>query len=186
MDKQEEQVYAIYYQRFYDFLQRPLEVRIEDMPFTHRLVATVRTSLGIEEVYRQMQGEVWSPNGEVRPLIRSLHLSHTSMSVCDVAWDAGGRYHICSEEGFKLLGVRHRYLMKPSGKTLWLVGAENGNFGDFVICDRPERIPADFKACEAFDWIPLYRLEVLADKLAQTLGVDVFVDIVGAASERSR
>lgn len=38
----------------------------------------------LEEVYYQMQGEIWSPNGEARALIREKGLEHTSMSVGDV------------------------------------------------------------------------------------------------------
>jgi hypothetical protein len=39
-----------------------------------------------------MQGEVWSPNGEARPLIECLGLGHTSMSIGDVAQDPQGVY----------------------------------------------------------------------------------------------
>lgn len=38
----------------------------------------------LHEVYHHFQAEVWSPNGEARPLIRALHLKHTSMSVGDL------------------------------------------------------------------------------------------------------
>src|SRR5262245_27150813 len=38
----------------------------------------------LENVYVQMQGEVWSPIGEARDLIMSKGLRHTSMSVGDV------------------------------------------------------------------------------------------------------
>ena len=44
----------------------------------------------LEDVFRHMQGEVWSPNGEARDLIRSLGLCHTSMSVGDVVVDENG------------------------------------------------------------------------------------------------
>lgn len=37
-----------------------------------------------EEVFRLMQAEFWSPNGEKRSYIKSQGLSHTSMSVGDV------------------------------------------------------------------------------------------------------
>ena len=37
-----------------------------------------------ERIYQMLQGEVWSPNGEANKLIRSLGISHTSMSVGDV------------------------------------------------------------------------------------------------------
>lgn len=37
-----------------------------------------------ERIYQMLQGEVWSPNGEANKLIRSLGISHTSMSVGDI------------------------------------------------------------------------------------------------------
>ena len=44
----------------------------------------------LERIYRIMQAEVWSPNGEARELIESLGLRHTSMSVGDVVVVEGG------------------------------------------------------------------------------------------------
>jgi hypothetical protein len=41
----------------------------------------------LEWIYRHMQGEVWSPNGEARDLIMSKGLAHTSMSVGDIIVD---------------------------------------------------------------------------------------------------
>lgn len=41
----------------------------------------------LEQIYSDMQGERWSPNGEARFLIKSLNLQHTSMSVGDVVED---------------------------------------------------------------------------------------------------
>ena len=52
----------------------------------------------------QNQGEVWSPNGEARDLIRRKGLRHTSMSVGDVIEDVGaGRFYIVASVGFDLL-----------------------------------------------------------------------------------
>jgi len=49
-----------------------------------------------------MQGEIWSPNGEARPLIESLGLSHTSMSVGDVFEDEStGKLYLCEFYSFK-------------------------------------------------------------------------------------
>ena len=50
-----------------------------------------------------MQGENWSPNGEARPLIAQLDLSHTSMSIGDVAVDEVGIAHLVTACGFKPL-----------------------------------------------------------------------------------
>ena len=46
----------------------------------------------LDDAWRQMQAEHWSPNGEARPLMERLGLSHTSMSVGDVIRDKDGAY----------------------------------------------------------------------------------------------
>ncbi len=52
----------------------------------YKLVNTVY-AIDMDAVYYFMQGEIWSPNGEAKDLIRSLGLSHTSMSIGDVVCD---------------------------------------------------------------------------------------------------
>lgn len=54
----------------------------------------------LEKVFRDMQGEFWSPNGEARPLIRSKGLQHTSMSVGD-AVVADGKLWLVDRFGFQ-------------------------------------------------------------------------------------
>jgi hypothetical protein len=56
-----------------------------------------------DDVFCQMQGEVWSPNGEAVPLIESLGLTHTSMSVGDVVRDGDGTFWQCALLGWKKL-----------------------------------------------------------------------------------
>ncbi len=45
----------------------------------------------LEQVFQYLQGEIWSPRGEARELMRELGLNHTSMSVGDLIqnqwWD---------------------------------------------------------------------------------------------------
>ena len=53
----------------------------------------------LEWVFRHMQGEVWSPNGEARPLIAGKGLTHTSMSVGDVI-RTGGKTYVVKGTGF--------------------------------------------------------------------------------------
>jgi len=68
---------------------------------THVLVGKISANHP-EKAWMMMQGEHWSPNGEARNLIRSLGLSHTSMSAGDIvkignkAWmvDQLGMYEI--------------------------------------------------------------------------------------------
>jgi len=55
----------------------------------------------LDSVYTQMQGEIWSPNGEARQLIKSLGLSHTSMSVGDVIETPDGKFHEVDSIGFR-------------------------------------------------------------------------------------
>ena len=46
----------------------------------------------LDYIFVQMQGEVWSPNGEARSLIEGKGLSHTSMSVGDIIVGNGETY----------------------------------------------------------------------------------------------
>jgi hypothetical protein len=50
-----------------------------------------------------MQAENWSPNGEARPLLKRLGLTHTSMSVGDVIRDEEGTYWECMDLGWRAL-----------------------------------------------------------------------------------
>ena len=78
-------------------------ITVEKLSETHVFVREVEAeSKG--EVYCSMQGEVWSPRGEAKPLIKRLGLSHTSMSIGDVVQDQDGRYWLCVEMGWKELG----------------------------------------------------------------------------------
>jgi hypothetical protein len=49
----------------------------------------------LDDAWCQMQAERWSPNGEARPLLERLGLSHTSMSVGDVILDEDGIHWEC-------------------------------------------------------------------------------------------
>jgi hypothetical protein len=54
------------------------------------------------DIYFQMQGEVWSPNGEARELIKSKGLQHTSMCVGDVVFDIEeNKYYEVDRVGYK-------------------------------------------------------------------------------------
>lgn len=58
---------------------------------------------GLDDAFRLMQGENWSPNGEARELLQALGLNHTSMSVGDVLRDEEGMYWECLERGWRAL-----------------------------------------------------------------------------------
>mgnify|MGYP001071844401 CR=1 FL=1 len=55
----------------------------------------------LDDLFRVMQGEVWSPHGEAREHIKKLGLSHTSMSVGDIVRDDLGNYYVCKPVGWK-------------------------------------------------------------------------------------
>ncbi len=96
-------IYTVYYQRFFGLL-KPLETKHKYLNFSHRRVKQVETA-SPDEVYRQMQGEVWSPHGEARELIKSLYLGHTSLSVGDVVRDGDGNFWVCNLSGWLPMGA---------------------------------------------------------------------------------
>ena len=57
----------------------------------------------LDDAWRQMQAEYWSPQGEARPLLEHLGLCHTSMSVGDVIRDEDGTYWECLDLGWRPL-----------------------------------------------------------------------------------
>jgi len=65
---------------------------------THVCIGLVEETY-LEAVFRMMQGENWSPNGEARYYIKARGLQHTSMSVGDVV-EKGGRFYIVDSMGF--------------------------------------------------------------------------------------
>jgi hypothetical protein len=75
---------------------------VELLPVTHRFVRDLDVPRR-EDVFTQMQGKVWSPNGEARELISSLGLHHTSMSIGDVVQDEDGVHWMCAHLGWKRL-----------------------------------------------------------------------------------
>lgn len=79
------------------------EITLDKLAETHRKVRTIDVKTP-DEAFYEMQGEVWSPNGEARELILSLGLRHTSMSSGDVLHDLEtGDYMICAPIGWKKL-----------------------------------------------------------------------------------
>jgi hypothetical protein len=66
--------------------------------------APLENMLGL--IFHHFQGEVWSPNGEARDLIRSKGLEHTSMSVGDVIVNkANGQVFVVAPRGFDLVSA---------------------------------------------------------------------------------
>ena len=68
---------------------------------THKPLCSV-IATDLDDVFRKMQGESWSPWGEMRPLIERLGLHHTSMSVGDIVYDPElDRYFEVDIRGFR-------------------------------------------------------------------------------------
>jgi hypothetical protein len=70
---------------------------------THLKVAEVLAEC-LEDVFDDMQGENWSPNGEQRKLIEDLGLTHTSLSIDDAVFDVQNhRLYLCENFGWREL-----------------------------------------------------------------------------------
>ncbi len=99
--------FDVYYQKPQVRLERAFEaahVTLNNVQKTHKLVRSAVVASDIDNLFYLMQGEIWSPNGEARPLIQKLGLSHTSMSVGDVAHDvAEDKWYVCEFMGWKEL-----------------------------------------------------------------------------------
>lgn len=93
--------YDVYYwKQLVDFRRINKEMFDENYVF----VKTVHAN-SPEEVFANMQGEVFSPNGEARDYIQWLGLSHTSMSVGDIMFcaDESPAHLMADMIGFKEL-----------------------------------------------------------------------------------
>lgn len=79
------------------------EISINTITETHMYLKTIQKD-SLEDAFVYMQGEVWSPNGEARELIREKGLHHTSMSVGDVIHDIeGDLWYKCLDLGWEIL-----------------------------------------------------------------------------------
>jgi hypothetical protein len=67
---------------------------------THAHLGDIRLT-DLEDIYRTMQGEIWSPNGEAKELIQEKGVGHTSMSIGDVVVLQDGSRHMVYANGFK-------------------------------------------------------------------------------------
>jgi hypothetical protein len=88
--------YAIYYRVDANFREdRDLPRHEVFDPEFFRLVSVIEAK-NADDAYMNMQGEMWSPMGEARFMIRRLGLRHTSMSIGDVLYDlfSGDMYQV--------------------------------------------------------------------------------------------
>ena len=68
---------------------------------THALIGSVKGT-DKERLFHLLQGEMWSPQGEARDIIKKSGSSHTSMSVGDVI-EVGGKAFMVDQSGFQEL-----------------------------------------------------------------------------------
>jgi len=71
----------------------------KNLGYTHVFLGRIKES-NPSNVFRMMQGEMWSPEGEARTMIRRKGLGHTSMSVGDII-RIGGKTLFVDRTGFK-------------------------------------------------------------------------------------
>lgn len=74
--------FAIWYKRNPTFWPDP-HLTAANLGETHVMLRILQAE-DREDAFMTMQGCIWSPNGEARPLIEKKGLRHTSMSVGDV------------------------------------------------------------------------------------------------------
>lgn len=78
----------------------------DEMPTVRTLEKTHvflgKVNLPLDKVFMRMQGEMWSPLGEARGLIKGAGLGHTSMTMGDVVIVDGVAYMVALE-GFERL-----------------------------------------------------------------------------------
>jgi hypothetical protein len=81
--------------------ERGMMPKVDDLAETHVFLRYCDAE-SVGQVFGMMQGEVWSPNGEARDRINALGLSHTSMSVGDIAVNVANKEtFLCDRFGFK-------------------------------------------------------------------------------------
>jgi len=99
----------VFYQKFpYGFQGRSGQAPVEGhiaLPMTHTHVLDIlipyalKFDAALDAVYRKMQAEYWSLNGEAMTLLEQKLLRHTSMSPGDVIY-LDGSYHLVGGQGF--------------------------------------------------------------------------------------
>ena len=168
-------IYVVYYQRFFGLL-RPAEVKRRWLNFSHRRVRTL-TAASPDEVYQQMQAEIWSPHGEARRLIRRLRLEHTSLSVGDVVHSASGEMWVCDVCGWRPLPPE-TFVDDVTQPALWLVtDVDARQIKRLKLRAEWACLPATAVSIEAVAWIAFADLVSLARLIEQRLGWSVWIDL---------
>ena len=91
--------YQVYYKKD---IRLTVEEAIKNFPENYVPVMRLNEE-NLEDVYFEMQGEQWSPNGEARRAIKDLGLSHTSIMIGDIVEEIKtGRQFIVDWIGFEV------------------------------------------------------------------------------------
>jgi hypothetical protein len=92
-----------YFAKFIHGIEIPTRQQLEE---THVHLLDLEAST-LDAIFSSMQGEVWSPNGEARSLIKGKGLAHTSMSIGDVVEDIDtGEMFACAFVGWSKMEER--------------------------------------------------------------------------------
>lgn len=94
--------FKIYYAKKPTFFEKDEPKDLADFRERWAYIKTVQ-AYGLEDVFRMMQAENWSPRGEARDLIRKAGVNHTSMSVGDIVETEDGLYYIVADVGFHVV-----------------------------------------------------------------------------------
>jgi len=70
---------------------------------THVCLGKIKGTDNIDDLSFLLQGEIWSPEGEARDLIRSKNLCHTSISIGDMVEMENGDLYLLGFGGFEKL-----------------------------------------------------------------------------------
>ena len=87
-----------------------------------------------EKIFMMMQGDMWSPKGQARNMVRASGTGHTSMSVGDII-KIGNEYLMVDRFGFHKLGDQpvEEMSFKDAGATL---GGTIGTAGGFALTKK--------------------------------------------------
>lgn len=85
------------------FGELPKKMDIQEFFINYKPVEILQAD-SLEEVYSRMQGENWSPNGEMRDFILAQGINHTSMSIGDVVYSQeDDKFYMVDRFGFEEL-----------------------------------------------------------------------------------
>lgn len=89
------------------------EVKLRELPRTHVKLGEI-ASTDLEEIFRCLQGEIWSPNGEAMLVLgkSGAGMVHTSMSVGDVVVRPDGSTFVVSGVGFLRIYGESEFLLR--------------------------------------------------------------------------